>query len=588
MTSESYDVLIIGAGFSGLYALYKFRTAGLRVRIFEAGDDIGGVWHWNRYPGARVDSEWPLYQLSVPDVWRDFNFSQRFPDHNEIRRYFAHVDRVLELKKDIQFQARVHSATWDDDTAIWTIRSESGHIAVARHLCLFTGLLHRAHKPDFPGLDIYQGQIIHSSAWPDSLDLSGKKVAVIGTGATGVQIIQELSKQVNQLTVFLRRPSTCFPMGNRPLTTAENDAWRPYFHVMHSAARNSHGGFPSVPPTREINDITIEELEAFFEEIWQAGGFNFFSRNFPSAFVDRDANRIVYDFWARKVRERIQDPVKRDLMAPLEPVYPILTRRTPLEQDFYESIDRKNVEVVGLRSTPISTFTEKGVRTDDGMLREFDYLVMATGFDSFTGSISEMNIQGRNGANLNQIWKEGVRTYLGMTVHGFPNCFLSYSPHAPTPLSNGPTILQCQVDFIVDAITKMEKDNLRSIEPTVEAETQWRETILNAAEKTLFLETDSWWIAANIPGKKKEMLTYLGGINQYEKECRETLDKWTGFVVREEKIKSNSKPEEGNGVSGESKDGEGVEGGMKNVKRRNRSSLSGLAAFLKEKLTVGH
>ncbi|KAG2420627.1 hypothetical protein HFD88_000240 [Aspergillus terreus] len=522
------DAIIVGAGFSGTYGLHKLRKAGLTVQVFEAASDLGGVWYWNRYPGARVDSEWPFYQLTIPEVYQDFYFSERFPGHAEIRRYFAHADKMLDLKKDIAFNARVTSATWDDAAARWTVHTDAGHVAVAKYLCLFTGLLHRPYTPDLPGLADYQGVVHHSAAWPADLDVSGKKVAVVGAGATSVQIVQDLAKHAAHLAMFMRRPSYCLPMRNRPLSAAEQDALRPYYPTLFAASRASTSGFP----VRPLADLSAEQRDAAWDRLWRAGGFHFPGGQAPEVYVDRAANRAAYDFWARKVRARIADPVKRDLLAPPTPPYPMFTKRYPLEQDYYESLDRPNVEVVSLAHTPFERFTAHGVVTADGTFREFDYVVMATGFESFTGSIALMDIIGQDGANLKDVWKNGVRTYLGMVVRGFPNCFQAYTPQAPTALSNGPTIIECQVDWILEAILKMEAQGVAALQPTTAAEDRWIAMINEVAGQTFYAETDSWWTGANVPGKKREMLTYLAGIAQYEKECREALDGWEGLEVR--------------------------------------------------------
>ncbi|KAL4861008.1 hypothetical protein BDV12DRAFT_208596 [Aspergillus spectabilis] len=526
------DVLIVGGGFSGMYGLYKLRKLGLKVKVFEAGGDLGGVWYWNRYPGARVDSEWPHYQLSIPEVWKDFYFTERFPSHDEIRLYFHHVDKVLDLKKDMQFNARVNSATWDASKRLWTVTTEAGHVGVAKYLCLFTGLLHRQYLPDFPGFDKFKGQVYHSAAWPGDVDVTGKKVAVIGAGATGIQLVQELSKKASHLAMFMRRPSICMPLGNRGVTRAEQDSWKPYFkHLFDAGRKSSAGGIPIIPPTKGIFELSDAEREEYYEALWKSGSFHFGGGNFPEIFTDRRANRIAYDFWAKKTRARFTNPVKRDLMAPLEPPFPILTRRSPLEHDFYDCLDRDNVEIVPLLQTPFESFTETGITTADGKHRDFDIIVCATGFESFTGSVATMNVKSKDGVDMKDIWAQRIRTYLGMLVNGFPNCFLSYSPHAPTAFSNGPTILECQVDFIVDVISKMEQEKIDTIEPTAEAEEDWRQRIVESGINTLFTETDSWWTKSNIPGRKKELLTYIGGIPQYEAECRATLEGWKGFEV---------------------------------------------------------
>lgn len=380
------DVVIVGGGFSGMYALHKLRGLGFKAKIFEEGSDFGGVWYWNRYPGARVDSEYPFYQLSIPEVWRHWNFSERFPDHTELRNYMAHIDKVLHLRKDTYFNSQVVSAQYDKDQARWTIRTVGGHVATGKYIILATGLLHKSHVPDFPGLSNYQGEVYHSGSWPEGLDVKGKKVAVIGTGATSVQIVQELSKVADHLSNFMRRPSHCLPMGNRPLSSAEQNALRALYPIFFKAGRNSASGLPLATRNQSIFDDTPEEREARFEEAWARGGFGINGIGYTDIFVDKKANRLLYDFWAKKTRARMTDPVKRDLMAPLEPGYWIGTKRQPLEHDYYECIDLPTVEVIDLNAAPIRTFSEKGIVTEDGKEREFDIVVLATGFESYTGS----------------------------------------------------------------------------------------------------------------------------------------------------------------------------------------------------------
>lgn len=380
------DVLIVGAGFSGIYGLHRLRKLGLNVKVFEAGADFGGVWYWNRYPGARVDSEWPYYQLSLPEVWKDWNFTERFPDHNEIRSYFQHADKVLDLRKDIEFEARVNSCEWSEKDARWTVRTEANHVATCKHLFLCTGLLHRRHYPDFPGFQDYRGVVHHSGFWPEGLDVSGKKVAVIGAGATSVQVVQELGKTASTLDVYMRRPSLCLPLRQRPLTELEQECMKPYYGILFKEGRKSAGGYPRGPPDCSIFDVSDSEREEYYEVLWRAGSFGFGASNYKEIVFDKQANRLAYNFWASKTRERITNSRKKDLMAPLEPPYPILTKRCPLEADYYEILDQDNVDIIDLNATPLETFTEAGIRTEDGKEREYDYVILATGFESFTGS----------------------------------------------------------------------------------------------------------------------------------------------------------------------------------------------------------
>ena len=381
------QVLVIGAGLSGISAMYKLGKAGLKYHTFEAGSEFGGVWHWNRYPGARVDSEVPFYQLNIPEVWRKWSFSERFPDHNELREYCAFVAKTLDLDKHVDFNARVIGATWDDEKGIWTVKTNKGHTAMGKYLILGTGVLHREYTPDFPGLSQYQGKLIHSGSWPKDLEVKGKKIGLVGSGATAVQITQELGKQAEKLTVFLRRPSYCFPMQQRSWSDLENKGWKAFLDALFKQGRLSRTGFPNggtVPCG--VFDVSKEEREELWEELWARGAFNFSLSNYNDVVTDRKANREVYDFWARKVRERMPDSKKASIMAPTEPPFFFGTKRPPLEQDYYEVLSQSNVDLVDLNKTPLKTFHPKGMIMEDDQLREFDIVVLATGFDSFRGS----------------------------------------------------------------------------------------------------------------------------------------------------------------------------------------------------------
>lgn len=380
------DVLVIGAGFSGISAIHRLRQRGLRAKIFEASTDYGGVWHYNHYPGARVDSEWPFYQLNIPEVQETWTFTERFCDHNEIRQYIAHAAQTLDLRKDTVFGARVNEARFDQGTSKWTIKTEAGHVAIAQHIILATGLFYRNLVPGYEGVEQYQGRLEHTAAWPNSIETKGKKIAVIGAGATGIQVVQELSKEASELTLLLRRPSYCLPMVQRRLSREEQVAGYAYFPALFDAGRKSMMGMPAKGPGCGVLDASPKEREARFEKLWEAGGFNFLTRNFNDFLVNKEANRVVYDFWAKKTRARFTDKSKADIMAPLEPPYPFGTKRQPLEQDYYECLDQPHVNIVDLNKTSIKRFTTNGLLLSDEVEREYDIVVLATGFDTVNGS----------------------------------------------------------------------------------------------------------------------------------------------------------------------------------------------------------
>ncbi|KXT09552.1 hypothetical protein AC579_238 [Pseudocercospora musae] len=525
------DVLVIGAGFSGITAIHRFRKEGMTVKCFESGEDFGGVWYWNRYPGARVDSEMPFYQLNIPEVYKTWSFSERFPGHQELREYVAHIDKTLNLRKDTYFNARVNDARRDDSKGVWQIKTLQGHIAEGKYLILCTGLLHRTYTPDFPGMSDYKGEIYHSGAWPEDFNPKGKKIGLIGAGATAVQITQELGKQADELTVFLRRPSYCLAMQQRPLTKVEQDQLRVYYPVLFKEGRNSAVGFPSIRREQGVQEVSKEEREEHFERMWNTGGFHFQLSGFNDGAIDPESNEITYQWWRKKVCERLTDPEKNKIMAPEKKPYYFGTKRSPLEQDYYEVLNRPNVQIHDLNESPLEKFTEKGMVMADDKEYAFDAVVLATGFDSFTGSITKMGLKNKDGIDIKDIWDKGVNTYLGITVGGFPNMFMAYTPQAPTALSNGPTIIECQVETIVDFIKKLEAEGAKSIEARQDAEAEWKQALNEMTKYTLFPFTDSWWNGSNIPGKKAENMSYIAGINMYEAQVRATMDGWKGFEV---------------------------------------------------------
>lgn len=408
-------------------------------------------------------------------MYKTWNFSQRFPDHRELRRYMEHVDKTLGLRKDVSFNSKVTSCTWDAKKAEWEVETEGGRRARARWLLLCTGLLHRTHLPDWKGLEDYKGVIHHSGAWPEDTSVKGKRVAVIGAGATSVQIVQELGKEADHLTVLMRRPSYCLPMHQRAFTVEEQNQMRAYYPALFAAGRDSAVGFPAVGLNARIQDASPKERAAHLEATWAAGGFQFLLCNYNNILLDKAANKMVYDFWKTKVRERLTDPSKQALMAPDEAPYYFGTKRTPLEHDYYDVLNQPNVELVDLNAHPIERFTERGIQLGgEAEDRAFDVVIAATGFDSFTGSLTHMGLRSKDGVDIADVWRDGVRTYLGMMVHGFPNAFIVYSPQAPTALSNGPTILECQTSFVCDAIQSLRAQGVTTIEPTREAEDEWK------------------------------------------------------------------------------------------------------------------
>ncbi|CAK7238080.1 hypothetical protein SEUCBS140593_010309 [Sporothrix eucalyptigena] len=536
---RNVDVLIIGAGFGGCYALYRLRQKGFTTHLFEAGSTLGGVWHWNTYPGARVDSEIPYYQYSMPEVWRKWNWSERFPSGEELKAYFKHVDETLKLSQDITYNANVVDVQYDEVTATWTVKTESGHSAVCRYLICATGSSFKPHFPAFENMATYKGQLIHSTRWPNNADANitkGKRVAVVGSGATAVQCTQEIAKQAQHLTVYIRTASISLPMFQRPLSEFEQRVNKSIYSGLLERCRATKSGLGYDPRPGSTFDLTDAEREELWEELWKRGGFNFNQANHRDFLTNEKAGRMMYDFWAKKTRARMTNHEKAAFLVPTDPPFAFGTKRSSLEQDYYECIDQDNVDVVDLKANPIIEFTEKGIVCQDGIERQFDIVVMATGFDAMTGSLTNMNVKGRDGITFRERWgADGVFTHLGLCSSGCPNLFMVYGPQAPTAFTNGPVFLEVQVDIIVDFLKKMRSQKIKSIEAQRPAEEKWKQAIQDANAKTLLGQTDSWYMGANIPGKKREQLNYLGGIQQYEVECRASLDNnFAGFTIVKE------------------------------------------------------
>ncbi|KAF2191365.1 FAD/NAD(P)-binding domain-containing protein [Zopfia rhizophila CBS 207.26] len=538
-TNDSYakeletEVLIVGAGFGGIYLMHKLRQLGFKCKIYEAGEELGGIWHWNCYPGARVDTQVPIYEYSIPEVWKDWTWSERYPGFAELRKYFEHVERVLDVKKDVAFDTRVVGAQFDKPSGKWVIKTEDGRTARAKYLLLATGFAAKRHFPDWTGMDKFKGEIHHSSFWPDAgVDVKGKRVAVVGTGSTGVQIAQETAKTAVSVTVFQRTPNLALPMQQKPLTKEEQENRKKSYPEIYKHRMTTFGGFQYDFVDRNTFDDSPEQREAFYQKLFGNGGFEFWLANYKDLLFDKEANNEAYKFWAKKTRARISDPVKRDILAPEKPPHAFGTKRPSLEQNYYEMLDKPENEVVDIKKMPVIEVTETAIKTEDGKLREFDVIALATGFDSVTGGMKNMGLKDVDGIPLSEKWKLGTWSYLGMTCAGFPNMFFLYGAQGPTAFSNGPSCVECQGDWIIDAMKTLKEEDIKYIDASREAEENWRKLVTELSDKTLFPGTSSWYMGANIPGKPREQLNFAGGIPLYEKECRQSLNNgFQGFIT---------------------------------------------------------
>ncbi|KAK7457003.1 hypothetical protein VKT23_010306 [Stygiomarasmius scandens] len=520
-TNDKLDALVVGAGFSGLYQLYQLRKLGYSVKLFESGSDVGGVWYWNCYPGARVDSETPSYEYSLPELWKEWRWTQRFPDRNELYSYFQYVAEKLDLKKDIAFNTRVTAARFDPNTDRWTVTTEQDTVVYSSFLLLAVGSASKPYIPDFPGLDKFQGILHHTANWPqDGVDMEGKRVGVIGTGSTAVQFISEIGPKVKHLTVFQRLPAVVLPKVNSKVDDEKHARMRElspliYRHRKQTASGHTVRSFP-----QDTFSVSSEERQLMWEELWSRGGLNFCGENYRDVMIDQGANDEVYAFWRNKIRAKLNDPVMQEKLAPRVAPYPFAAKKPIMDDSYYKVLNQSNVDLIDVRKMLIQGITSKGVLTSD-IEYEVDILVIACGFDGATGSITQIDIRGLDGTSIKDKWTKGVYTNLGMMAANFPNMFIIHGPQSPSILSNAPTCIEIQCDWITNCIEYLKNNRITRIEVTREAEDEWRDLVMSVAGGTLFSKAESWWNGANIPGKPVEPLYFAGGIPYYDSILQE-------------------------------------------------------------------
>jgi cation diffusion facilitator CzcD-associated flavoprotein CzcO len=524
--SGDFDAIVVGAGFAGLYMLHSLRKLGLSVRVYEQGGGVGGTWYWNRYPGARCDSESVYYMFSdhlSEEILGEWNWTERYAAQPEILRYLEFVTDKMDLRRDIQFNAGVVAAVYDEQDNRWNIQLEDGTAASARFLVTAVGCLSSTNTPKFPGIKTFAGPSYHTGAWPhEGVDFTGQRVAVIGTGATAVQAVPEIAKQAEHVWVFQRTPNYDIPGRNRPLAPDYAAQVKAAYKDLWQKARESGFGLPYQVVERSAVDYSPEEREPIFEAAWAKGGFYMGLETFSDYLVNKESNDTVSEFVRGKIREIVKDPEVGELLAPKD--HPFFTKRPPLENGYYETFNRDNVTLLDVRNAPIEEITPRGVRTG-GREYEVDAIVFATGFDAMTGALFGMGITGRDGLRLHDKWEDGPRTYLGLTTSGFPNLFVITGPQSPSVLSNMPVVIEQNVEWIADVIRYMRAHNLDVAEPTREAEDKWVEHHNEVAAATLLLGTDSWWVGANIPGKPRTLYPYVGGVGPFRAICQEVAEK---------------------------------------------------------------
>jgi cation diffusion facilitator CzcD-associated flavoprotein CzcO len=530
---EELDVLVIGAGFAGIYQLDRLRDLGYSVKIYEAGQEMGGIWYWNCYPGARVDTEGPIYQFAYKDLWKGWEYSSLYPDWSEVREYFRYLDRKLDLSKDIRFDTRVTGADFDTERDQWIVRTADGSTTRCSYLVPCLGFASRPYIPALPGLDSFRGICHHTALWPqDGVDFTGKRVAVIGTGASGVQVIQEASEESVDLTVFQRTPNLALPMRQRRLTPDDQAEIKRELPDRFDSRGNTFAGFDYDFIPQNALDLSEEERNAGYEELWRRGGFRFWLAIYQDTLFVQESNDHAYEFWRNKVRARIDDPELAEKLAPLQQPHPFGVKRPSLEQNYYDVFNQDNVHLVDIGENPIGTVTEKGIKTRDGVEREFDVIVLATGFDSVSGGLTQLDLRGTDGSLLRDQWSNGVDAYLGIATANFPNLLFLYGPQSPSGFCNGPTCAEIQGEMVVETLDHLLSGGGRRIESSPEADRQWSEHVAGLVAPTLFPKAKSWYMGANIPGKPIQSLNYPGGLPQYRQKFAESKENgFAGFTI---------------------------------------------------------
>jgi len=531
----SFDAIVIGAGVSGLYQLHKLRQLGLTARVLEAGSGVGGTWYWNRYPGARFDSESYSYGYSFDDeLLQEWDWSERFAAQPENLAYLNHVADKFDLNRDIQVDTRVSAATFDESTDRWLVETTDGEAFDCRYLITAIGALSAPSLPAIEGRDRFEGPAFHTSNWPrdEQLDLTGKRVGVIGTGATAVQLIPEVAKVAATLTVFQRSPNWCAPLHNGPIEGDEQAEIKASYPEIFERCKQTFAQFIHDVEPRKALEVTPEERQELFEKLWAEPGFGIWMANFRDVLVDERANATLSEFAAEKIRERIDDSAVAEKLIPTN--HGFGTRRVPMETNYYEVYNEPTTTLVDLRDTPIERITETGVATSADHY-ELDVIIYATGFDAVTGAFDRIDFTGIGGVKLRDKWRNGPLTYLGMQIAGFPNLFTLVGPHNASTFCNMPRCIEQNVEWLTDLLAHLEQTGVHRIEPTVEAERAWTEHVHETGERMLLSKVNSWFMGVNTNLGKTErhFLLYAGGAPNYRDRCDEVAaNGYEGFVLR--------------------------------------------------------
>ncbi len=526
--TANFDALVVGAGFAGMYMLHRLRERGLSARAFEAGDDVGGTWYWNRYPGARCDVESTEYQYGFSDeIAREWTWTERYAAQPEIMRYADYVAKRLDLRRDISFGTRVTAATFDESQGRWTVETDRGDRVSAQFCIMATGCLSASRVPAIAGLETFKGQWHHTGAWPhEGVDFTGRRVAVIGTGSSGVQSIPLIAEQAERLFVFQRTPNFSLPALNTPMDPDYIQAAKERFATDRKRVRGTESGAVMAANDQSALDADPEERRRNFEVRWEKGGFAFIT-GYNDILSNIEANRLAADFVREKIRQTVKDPAIAALLAPTN--HPIGTKRLCLDTNYYETYNLPHVTLVDIANTPVERITPDGLIVG-GEEYTVDSIVFATGFDAMTGALLRIDIRGRDGLELREKWAAGPRTYLGLGVSGFPNLFTVTGPGSPSVLVNVIIAIEQHADWIMDCIDHLRANGFSTIEALEEAEDRWVEHVNEKADTTLYPLANSWYLGSNVPGKPRVFMPYVGGFATYDRICkRVAAEGYEGF-----------------------------------------------------------
>ncbi|WP_254452800.1 NAD(P)/FAD-dependent oxidoreductase [Roseicella sp. DB1501] len=529
--AAEFDAIVIGAGFSGMYQLHLLRDRlGLKVRVLEQGGGVGGTWYWNRYPGARCDSESHSYCFTFSEaLYKEWEWSERYPGQAEIMRYMNWVADRLDLKRDIAFDTRVTACRYDAAANLWAVETATGERLTATWLITAVGCLSTANVPKIPGLESFQGRWYHTGQWPhEGVDFTGARVGQIGTGSTGIQAVPVIAAEAKHLTVFQRTANYSVPARNGPLA-AEFKAWvRENWQSIRETTQSTPNGHPFIIADRSAWDVTEAERQAIYEAAWEKGGLQFRAA-FRDLLVDKAANDTAAAFLKAKIREIVQDPETAAKLADID--HPYAAKRPPIDTNYFETFNRDNVALVDVRANPIERITPRGIQLRDGTEHALDIIVFATGFDAMTGPLLRLNITGRDGLPLAEAWAAGPCTYLGLQVDGFPNLFTITGPGSPSVLCNMPVCIEQHAEWIADCIAHLREQGIARMEPEPAAVERWVAHVNEAANATLLPQAGhSWYLGANVPGKPRVFMPYAGGMARYRGICAEVAAKgYEGF-----------------------------------------------------------